>query len=189
MFYIWFVLQFAPPCIALWIHQQKTQETYFTKETTVKTVADFLVISFFILIFVVTLMFFFQPKHEFDIQMFSGGNLTDLGFLMQYAIFSLLASVAVGSGYSMDFLQSFQKKPEESADSPEIPEETERKTMKFVEDDEEYDDDEYDDEEYDDEYDDEEYDEEDEELEEELEEEEKPQKNQSTNKTSSKKKK
>lgn len=118
MIYLWLILQVAPVFIAMWLHSCKSKETYFTKDTVLKTITDFVVMSFMIIILVYGVMYLKDPNEIVELEMFSGGKLIVVGFVFKYAITSLVASIIVGILYSLDIRGIFKtsKKTEEGVE-------------------------------------------------------------------------
>lgn len=102
MTYLWFILQVAPPLIALWLHQKKTNEIYFTKDTTMKTLGDLTIMSFFITLFLYFVMYINDPNEIVTFDLLYGGRLTEVGFVFKHAVISLLSAIIVGNCYSLD---------------------------------------------------------------------------------------
>ncbi len=106
MFYLWFLLQFTPPLLSLWLHSNKTKEVFFTKETILKTIGNFMVMSFFIVLITYGVMFLNQPTEMAQFELFSGGRLAEVSFVFKYGVVSLIASVIVGNLYSFKINKS-----------------------------------------------------------------------------------
>lgn len=102
MTYLWFVLQAAPPLIALWLHRKKTKEIYFTKDTAMKTLGDLTIMSFFITLLLYFVMYLNDPNETVVLDIIHGGRLTEVGFVFKHAVISLVGAILVGNCYSLD---------------------------------------------------------------------------------------
>lgn len=102
MIYLWFILQFTPPLIGLWLHSKKTKEVFFTKETIMNTIGSFMVMSFFIVLLTYGVMFLNDPNEIVQLELFTGGRLQDVGFVLKYGVISLISSIIVGNMYSFN---------------------------------------------------------------------------------------
>lgn len=100
MFYLWFILQFTPPLIALWLHSKKSKEVYFTKESLLHTIADYLVMSFIITLFVYFVIYMNNPNEIVYLDIISGGKFQEAGFVFKYSVISLVSATFVGNFYS-----------------------------------------------------------------------------------------
>lgn len=118
MIYLWILLQVSPALIALYLHQKKSGEIFFTKDSLGKTIGYFLVMSFFITLMAYGVVFINDPNEIVDLHLFTEGKFQEVGFVFKYGVVSLVASIIVGNVGTFDRQKCVKNIFEEIKDDP-----------------------------------------------------------------------